>query len=124
MRTIKHTLTGKATIPLLALVMLLTAGAALHHGWANYDQTKPLTLTGVIHQSSYENPHGMLRLETKEKTWTVVLAPPSRMERRGLTPEMVAAGETATVVGYPHRKIQDEMRAERIITGDKTTELR
>ena len=124
MRTTRHTLTQAATAPLLLLFLLLTAGAALHHGWANYDQTKTLNITGVIRQSTYENPHGMIQLETADKTWTVVLAPPSRMQQRGLTRDMVAVGDTVTVVGYPHRKTADEMRAERIITGDKTTELR
>lgn len=73
---------------------------------------------------TYENPHGMIKLEVKKKKWTVVLAPPSRMEGRGLTKDMLKVGETATVVGYPHLKVKDEMRAERITIGDKTTELR
>jgi hypothetical protein len=73
---------------------------------------------------TYENPHGMLTLEVKKKKWTVVLAPPSRMETRGLTKDMLKVGGTATVVGYPHLKVKDEMRAERITIGEKTTELR
>ena len=66
----------------------------------------------------------MIKLEEKKKKWTVVLAPPSRMESRGLTKDMLKVGTTATVVAYPHLKIKDEMRAERITIGDKTTELR
>ena len=66
----------------------------------------------------------MIKLEVEKKTWTVVLAPPSRMESRGLTKDLLKVGATASVVGYPHLKIKDEMRAERIIIDDKTTELR
>ena len=40
-----------------------------------------------------------VRLQTREKTWLVVLAPPSRMERRGLPRQVLAAGTTATVHG-------------------------
>jgi hypothetical protein len=65
-----------------------------------------------------------VRLETPDKTWIVVLAPPSRMENRGLKREMMAPGATATVVGYPNRTEPDEMRAERITIAGKTTELR
>ncbi len=96
----------------------------LHHGWANYDQTKTLSFTGEIVESSYENPHGMIKLKVDDKTWNVVLAPPGRMEARGLSREMLTNAKQAAVVGYPHKKEKDEMRAERITIGDKTTELR
>ena len=65
-----------------------------------------------------------MRLEVEGKTWNVVLAPPQRMRDRGLTPEMIAVGAKVRVVGYPHRQKADEMRAERVIVGEKTVELR
>lgn len=109
----------------LALSLLVAAGpAAAHHGWSGYDASKVLTLTGVIRESGYEHPHGHLRLEVSGKTWLVILAPPSRMERRGLPASDLAVGRTVTVVGYPHRTEQDEMRAERISVDGKTVELR
>jgi hypothetical protein len=46
------------------------------------------------------------------------------MERRGLTREMLSAGKSGRVVGYPHREKADEMRAERITIEGKTFELR
>jgi Family of unknown function (DUF6152) len=113
------------TIALCAV--LLTTTLTAHHGWSDYDQTKTLTLKGVIREMSYSNPHGMIRLQESGdngKSWTAVLAPPSRMTTRGLTEEMLKTGTSATVVGYPHRKIADEMRAERITIGEKTVELR
>ena len=82
------------------------------------------SLEGEILEYSYDNPHGMLKFKADDKTWTVVLAPPSRMQSRGLEESMLSKGVKATVVGYPHLKIEDEMRAERITIGDKTTELR
>lgn len=106
---------------------LLISTALAHHGWANYDGTKTLNLTGVIRESGYNNPHGYVKLLVEGeqgKTWYVVLAPPTRMQGRGLTREMLKEGTTATVVGYPHRKTADEMRAERISINGKTTELR
>ena len=54
----------------------------------------------------------------------VVLAPPSRMTNRGLPASKLRAGGTATVVGYPHRSTEDELRAERIIIDGATVELR
>ena len=58
------------------------------------------------------------------KTWNVVLAPPSRMENRGLQKEWLKPGATATVEGYANRDKPEEMRAERIIINGKTIELR
>ena len=114
----------RAAGPALGLVLLLAPVATAHHGWSGYDSGKELKLTGTIKESGYEHPHGFVRLEAPDKTWNVVLAPPSRMENRGLTSAMLKAGTRATVVGYPHRTDAGEMRAERITIGDKTTELR
>jgi len=108
----------------LALVTLVPAAAAAHHGWSSYDSSKPLTVTGVIKEAGYEHPHGHIALEAPGKTWSVVLAPPSRMENRGLPREMLKPGTQATVVGYQHRGESKEMRAERITIEGKTVELR
>lgn len=110
--------------------MILAAGlawagtASAHHGWSGYDEERTLTLTGTVREPRYEQPHGTIRLETAEKTWEIVLAPPTRMQARGLSREALAPGAKATVVGYPHREKEDELRAERISVAGKTTELR
>ena len=110
-------------------MIAMTAGALAlpalgHHGWSEYDSTKTLTFTGKILESGYEHPHGHVRLETPDKTWHVVLAPPSRMQNRGLPAEALLKGNTVTVVGYANREKPEEMRAERITAGGKTVELR
>jgi hypothetical protein len=115
----------KVLLRSIELSSLLVATAAFaHHGWSEYDSSKPMQLNGTIEESGYSHPHGLLRLKTADKTWIIVLAPPSRMENRGLSKDMLNVGTTATVVGYPNRNKPDELRAERITTGDKTTELR
>ena len=104
----------------LALSLPLSA----HHGWSEYDSSQLLKLTGKVVESGYEHPHGHVRLETAGKTWEVVLAPPSRMERRGLEKGALKPGATLSVEGYPNRGKPIEMRAERIIVNGKTVELR
>jgi|SRR5687768_9185067 len=113
-----------AALAITALALLCFSFTAFHHGWSSYDQKKVLNLNGEILEYSYDNPHGMLKFKVDKKTWTVVLAPPSRMESRGLQESMLTKGTKATVVGYPHLTVKDEMRAERITIGEKTTELR
>lgn len=112
----------------MLIAFLATALTALpvaaHHGWSEYDSDRPLDLAGKIQESGYEHPHGYLKLETREKVWIVVLAPPSRMERRGLARGMLKTGGEVNVVGYPNRSKPDEMRAERITVAGKTVGLR
>jgi len=111
---------------LLAAGLVFSTGTALaHHGWSEYQSNKPLNLTGTIEQAGYEQPHGFVRLKTADnKTWLVVLAPPSRMESRGLAKGQLVPGKRASVHGYPHRTKADELRAETITIEGKTTELR
>jgi hypothetical protein len=110
------------------VLMAILAGTALgHHGWTGYDETKTITLTGVIREASYENPHALIKLQVdggKGKTWLAYLAPPSRMDSRGFKKDALKVGAAATLVGYPSRTVSDEMRAERITMDGKTIELR
>lgn len=106
-----------------ASTVALLSTAWAHHGWSGYE-SEIQKLTGVIEQSSYSNPHGSIQLKTTDKTWEVVLAPPSRMTTRGLTEEMLKVGTSATVEGYRSTSDEKEMRAERISVAGKTVELR
>jgi hypothetical protein len=105
-------------------LLLLNVAVYAHHGWSEYDQTKTVKLTGKITQSGYEHPHGVIKLNADGKSWTVVLAPPFRMENRGLSKNDIANGSQVTVEGYINRSQPDELRAERITAGSKTVELR
>jgi len=113
-----------ALITFGAALILQSPHAAAHHGWSEYDATKTLKETGTIKESGYDHPHGFVKLETAGKVWTVILAPPSRMEARGLPKDALKVGNKLSVEGYVHRKDAQEMRAERVTSGDKTVELR
>ncbi len=111
-------------IPVFVIALPLAATAWAHHGWSEYDGANTLNLAGTIREAGYEHPHGHIRLETPGKTWLVVLAPPSRMENRGLPATALKPGNQATVVGYQNRGKPEELRAERITINGKTVELR
>ncbi len=112
----------------ICLAAPLIAASALpiaaHHGWGSYDASAPVTVEGEVLTSKYENPHVVITVKAADKTWTVTLAPTSRMEIRGAAKELVAVGQKITAVGYPSRVEKDEMRAERITSGGKTIEMR
>ena len=117
----------------IRFLLVLTIGAALsgpvlaHRGWTGYEEDKTTNVTGTIRESSYENPHATVQVQAdgeNGKTWLAILAPPSRMQARGLSKEAIKPGTKATVVGYPSRMNPTEMRIERIIIDGKTVELR
>jgi len=78
-------------IAMLALG-LAPALALAHHGWSEYDSTRLLKLSGTVVEAGYEHPHGFIRLATPGKTWLCVLAPPSRMDARGLAKDALKKG--------------------------------
>ena len=108
----------------LVFALLLAVPAFAHHGWSEYEQGKLIKLSGKVTQNGYEHPHGFIKLTVDGKEWIAVLAPPFRMENRGLLKSDIADGSQVTVEGYVNRSKPDEMRAERIIVNNKTIELR
>ena len=107
-----------------ALLITLLVPASAHHGWGSYDASRTVTVQGKILTSKYENPHVTLTVEGEDKTWTLTLAPVSRMRVRGALEQMVAPGNVITAVGYVSTRDPDEMRAERITVDGKTVEMR
>ena len=110
-----------------SLVLVILAAIAfkpLHHGWANYNQDVTLDYEGIIQEAVYENPHATAKVKHKDKTWLVILAPVTRMQSRGVNADMLRKGARIQVVGYQHKEIKDEMRAERIFISGTKYELR
>ncbi|MET0868681.1 MAG: DUF6152 family protein [Pseudorhodoplanes sp.] len=110
---------------LATMLAALVAGSALaHHGWGSYDAARPITVSGAILTSKFENPHAAITVKGADKVWTVTLAPTFRMLNRGASAELVAVGKTVSAYGYPSTVERDEMRAERITVDGKTIEMR
>ena len=111
-------------LALLAALALTAVPALAHHGWGSYDAAHPVTVTGPIVTSKFENPHATVTVRGSDKVWTVTLAPTSRMESRGAVAAVVAVGKDISAYGYPSTREKDEMRAERITVDGKTYEMR
>lgn len=110
---------------LLSPFLLLPAlPAAAHHGWSSYDATQTLTIEAPLKALAWTNPHGAAAVRHKGQDWTVVLAPITRMEARGLSREMLKPGRKVTLIGYPRSDGTPEMRIERMIVSGTTYELR
>ena len=97
--------------PLLQLALwaaLLTSGGAwAHHSFAVFfDADKSVSITGVVTQFQFVNPHGVIRMQVKNaagvvEEWKIETNSPSILRRRGWTPESLKTGETITLEGWP-----------------------
>lgn len=112
----------RALLTLIAAA--LPAGAIAHHGWGSYDAGAPQTLTGRVVAFDPSNPHAAMKLQAGDKVWDIVLSPPSRMVSRGMPLTRVKVGDTVEVMGYPHRTVPTELRAEWLRIGQQTVQLR
>lgn len=106
------------------LLAATTVPALGHHGWGSYNSATVLTLSAPIIEANYAFPHSGIVIEAEGQLWHVILAPPSRMETRGIAPEELAVGSEVTVVGYPSTVENGELRAETITLNGRTVQLR
>src|ERR1700726_2795907 len=90
-----------------AALAIVAAPALAHHGWGSYDAAHPVTVTGPILTSKFENPHVTVTVRGSDKSWTVTLAPTSRMENRGAVAAVVAVGRDISAYGQPPTPEQD-----------------
>jgi hypothetical protein len=96
---------------LVAALLVAAGGAALgaHHSFAaEYDANQPITLQGQIARIDFVNPHSWLYLDVrgadgKVVRWTVEMAPPNNLMRRGVTATTLLVGERVGVDGYRAR---------------------
>lgn len=98
----------RSKLVLTALAML-PAAALAHHSFAVFfDGQKSISITGVVTEFKFVNPHGVIVLQVKNKDgameeWKVETNSPSILRRRGWAPDSLTAGETVTIEGWPAR---------------------
>lgn len=93
---------------LIASVGLLAAAAPLfaHHSFAaEYDNSKPITLTGTVTKVEWMNPHARFYINVKDDkgtvtNWEFELGSPNGLARRGWTRNSMKEGDEVTVDGY------------------------
>jgi hypothetical protein len=93
-----------------ALPALLAIAASLplfaHHSFAaEFDDQKPVKMTGTIVKVEWQNPHIWYYLAVKNAdgtntTWGFAGGAPGQLMRRGITKDQLKVGETVVVEGY------------------------
>jgi len=93
----------------LASAFLFVRPVAAHHGFSvEFDETKAVTLTGVVTKVEFMNPHIYFYLDVtdphgKTVNWAFEGSPPNILLRQGWRKDSIKAGDMLTAKGYRAR---------------------
>jgi len=95
-------------IPILLALAALTGGIPLfaHHSFAaEFDDQKPVKMTGVLTKVEWQNPHIWFYLDVKNAdgtvtNWGFAGGAPGQLMRRGITKDQLKIGDTVVVEGF------------------------
>lgn len=105
---------------LCAGLLAISSVAFAHHGTANYDTNKTITVKGVVTGFEFVNPHVEIYWEAKDDSgttqkWQGELTSPNRLSRVGWTKSSVKAGDTITISGYPTKSGSHEIWIQKVV---------
>jgi len=116
-----------STIIGIAAVAVSVSSLMAHHSSAMFDQTRTITVEGVVKKWELTNPHSWLWVEVKEKdgktvVWGFEAEGPSTLQRAGIRPSDFRVGTQLKITGNPMKNGEKEaiwINAIRIADGKK-----
>jgi hypothetical protein len=108
----------------LILAALATGQAWAHHSFAaEYDSSKPITITGAVTKVEWTNPHARLYVDVKDDkgtvtNWNFELGGPLQLNRLGWHRESVKAGDQIKVEGYAAKDGSNMANVRNVIFAD------
>ena len=90
-----------------ALAGAIAAPAFAHHSFAMFDSDKTVTVTGVVKEVEWTNPHTWLRVMVVDQAtgkpvqWGFEMGPPAQQIRRGWKPDSLKPGDKFTLKMHP-----------------------
>ena len=99
-------MTRRALITVVAALALMPALVRAHHSAVMFDDAKEVTVTGVVKEFQFTNPHSWLLVDVTEKdgkvtTWGFEAEGPTTLMRNKVRPGDLKAGTKLTITGHP-----------------------
>jgi hypothetical protein len=106
------------------LALAAAAGAVAHHSGAEYDDAKPVEITGTLVALAWQNPHVHFTVKAdpdatgKVVVWDAEAHSLSVLRRTNVAPDRLKPGDRITIAGDPSRRVPNRMFATNLRRAD------
>ena len=109
----------------LTLGLLIASATWAHHGTANYETTKSISVTGIVTDFNFVNPHVEVFIDAKDADgkltkWQGELTSPNHLARSGWHKDTLKRGDVITIAGFPTKSGSPEIWIQKITLADGT----
>jgi Family of unknown function (DUF6152) len=112
---------------ILIIAGLAAIGAPVwaHHSAASFDLARRVSVTGVVKEAEFRNPHGHVTLQVKDahgvsSEWSIDTSAANLLRRRGWIFGKVAPGVRGTFIGHPNKTVPRNVYLREIRLADGT----
>ncbi len=104
-------------------LMVVSLPLSAHHGAAEYDNTKTISLQGTVTALQYLNPHALILFTVKDDKgqtadWTAELQSPNLLSRRGWSRSTLKPGDQVVITGHPVKNGVKAMTGQKVLFTD------
>ena len=118
----------KLALVLVVTLVALVASAPLlaHHGEANYDTDKIVSVKGTVSEFDFINPHSLITIDVKNEKgemekWNCEMRSPTMLVRAGgWDKNTLKVGDVITVYGYQAKNGSPFLRLQKLALPDGT----
>jgi hypothetical protein len=107
-------------VALLVSLFSISGSAFAHHGTANYDMTKVVTVKGTVTDFQFVNPHTLILFDVKNdqgviEHWQAEATSPNHLVRAGWSKDIIKSGDQITISGFRAKNGSTVMRFQKMV---------
>jgi hypothetical protein len=103
--------------------LMMSVPGFAHHGTAEYDNTKTISLRGTVTAFMYLNPRVLIDFTVKDENnqaaeWTAESQSPNLLSRRGWSRSALKPGDEVILTGHPVKNGAHAMAVQKVVFAD------